>query len=200
VHAPAVAFERAHLVVDAAALVERQVGVLGTLDVDVRLQRLDRRQRRRLVDDRDVVDELERGDLTRAVVLGERDRALLRDVAIGRNRHHEDVAERSCLIEMREVPDVHEIEGAMTLDDALVAQPLADPREIVDGHDLVARRDAVDGSNHVNCAWPFTVNPAFIASPWNILTVSSENASRFFPTESSLFRMSVVTVMMWQPI
>jgi len=152
------------------------------------------------VDDRDVVDELERRDLTRAVVLGERDRTLLRDVAIGGDRDHEQIAERSCFLEMRKVPDVHEIEGAVTVDDVLAAQPLADAGQVVDGHDLVARRDAVDGPNHVNCAWRFNVNPAFIASPWNILTVSSENASRSFPTQSSLFRMPVVTVMMGQPI
>jgi hypothetical protein len=42
----------------------------------------------------------------------------------------------------------------------------------------------------------YSVKPAATASPWNILTVSSEYCSRSLPRQSSFFSRSWVTVMM----
>ena len=43
-------------------------------------------------------------------------------------------------------------------------------------------------------------NPAFLASPWNIRTVSSENSARLFPRSACTLEMrSSVAVMTWQP-
>jgi len=104
-------------VVDAAALVEREIRVLRALHVDVGMQRLDRRQRCRLLDHRDIVDDLERRHLAGTLILGEGDRPLLGDVAVAGHGHHEQIAERAGLLEMRQVTRVDQVERAVTVDD-----------------------------------------------------------------------------------
>ena len=59
-----------------------------------------RGDRRGLVHDRDVVDDLERRDLPGAIVLTHRDGALLRDVLVARDGHDEQVAERAGVLEV----------------------------------------------------------------------------------------------------
>jgi hypothetical protein len=135
--ATAVAFEHALFVVDAARLVEQQVGVLRSLHVDVGMEGPDGRERAGLRHDRDVVDDLESRHLPRAVFLSEADRSFLGDVPIGRNRHDQDIAERASFFEMNEVADVDQVERAVALHDRLAAVPLADLRQRVERHDLL---------------------------------------------------------------
>src|SRR5262249_29075652 len=97
--------------------------------------------------------------------------------------------------------------------------------EVVDDHDLEAVSDqpvgqvASDETGTAGDAGPgacaggwttgpprsgagchrYSVKPAATASPWNILTVSSEYCSRFLPRQSSFLSRSWVTVMMWHP-
>ena len=122
VDAPAVALDQRLLVRDVRGLVEQQIRILGPLHVDVRVQRLDRGTGGRLVDDGDPVDDLERGHLQRAIVLVERHRALLRDVAVAGHGDDEHVAFGQGLFEVNEVTHVHEVERAVAEDDAPVAE------------------------------------------------------------------------------
>ena len=46
----------------------------------------------------------------------------------------------------------------------------------------------------------YNSNPEAQASPWNILTVSSEYSSKSRPTSESFLRISLVAVMIWHPI
>ena len=94
----------------------------GPFDIDVGVQRLDRRQRRRLVEDRHVVDDLERRHLARPTILGEGDRALLGDVPISGDRHDKDVAERLRLLEVNQMAEMNQVEGAMAQHDLLVEE------------------------------------------------------------------------------
>src|SRR5258708_1541331 len=162
-HLPAVALEHAHLVVDAPALVEREIGVLRTLDVDVGMERFDCRQRGRLLDDRDVVDDLERRDLARALIFGERHRALLGDVRVAGQGHDQQVAHLARLLEMREVAEVHEVERPVAVDDPPIAEALAYLREVADGDNLVALSRAIGCANHAGCPSPDSSNPGRLA-------------------------------------
>ena len=119
---PAVTLDQRLLVRDVRGLVEQEVRILRSLHVDVRVQRLNRGTRGRLVDDRDAVDNLERGDLQRAIVLVEGHRALLRDVAVAGHGDDEHVAFGQRLFEVDEVAHVDEVERAMAEDDAPVAE------------------------------------------------------------------------------
>ena len=120
VNPPAVLFDERFFSKDVGGLVEHQVGVLGPFHVHIGPKPLDRSHGGRLVDHRDVVHDFERGELSRAVLLAEGDRPLLRDVTVGGDGHHEDVAQGPRVLEVNQVPDVHEIEGAMAQHDRLV--------------------------------------------------------------------------------
>ena len=122
--------------------VEHQVGVFRSLDVDVGAQRLDGRERSRLGHQRDIVDDFEGRHLHRPVRLVEGHRALLGDVAVGGDRHDEDVAERFRFFEMQDVADVHEVEGAVALHDRAAAQAFAEAGQIVEGDNLFALSNA----------------------------------------------------------
>src|SRR6516165_1121859 len=126
---------------------------------------------------------------------------------VRRDRDDQQIAERSRLLEVQEVTDVHEVESAVAMDDAAVAESLTNPRQLFGRDDFVARANSIEGSNHPG---PPTrpqrpapssgrVRPAFTASSRNILTVSSENSARSFPTRSSFLRRSGVIVMIWHP-
>ena len=162
------------------------------------MKRLYRRKRRRFLDDRHEVDDLERRDLPGALILAERHGALFRDVPVARHGNDEQVAEGASLFEMLQVAGVHEVERAMTLDDAAIAKPFADPRQFLDRDDLVALADG-PGPNHAGCVRPFSAKPDRTASSRNILTVASENSVRSLADSSSFWMMSGVAVMMWQP-
>src|SRR5262249_39021348 len=110
----------------------------------------------------------------------------------GGDRHDEDIAERARLLEVHQVADVHEVEGAVTLDDPTIAEPRPQRRQIRRRHDLVrpearAGRDGPSGE------------PPPRGSSTNICTVSAEKSFRSLPTSVSFLRMSFVTVMMGQP-
>src|SRR5215831_10364882 len=47
--------------------------------------------------------------------------------------------------------------------------------------------------------WDYREKPALTASRWNIWTVSSENCSRFLPSDLIFGSRSLVMVMMWHP-
>ena len=126
VDASAVPLDQRLLAKDVRRFVQHEVRVLGPLHIDVRMQRLDRRDGRRLVDDRHVVDDLQRGELPRAIFLAERYRSFFRDVRVCRDGDDEHVAERAGLLEVNQMAHVHEIECAVAQNDLLVAMPLAD--------------------------------------------------------------------------
>src|SRR5262249_32884158 len=141
---------------------------------------------------------LQRGDLARAVVLREGDRALLRNVPVGRDGDDQNVAQRFGLFEVDQMADVNEVERPVALDDFLAAVPFPQPRQFVERHDLVPLAHTVCDLWHHGIDVP-SVSPAFTASRWNIFTVSSEKSARSLPIRSNLFRMSAVSVMMWHP-
>src|SRR5206468_5887934 len=59
--------------------------------------------------------------LPRAVVLADRHGPFLGDVLVARDRDDEEIAKRARVLEMNEVPHVHQIEGAVAQDDFLIA-------------------------------------------------------------------------------
>ena len=136
--AAAVALDQRLLTEDVGRLVEHQVRVLRALHVDVRSQRLDGRDRRRLVHDGDVVDDFERGNLAGPVLLPEAHGPLLCDVLVARDRHDEQIAKTAGVLEMEQVAHVDQVERAVAEHDRFVAEPLPNGGQIGQCHDLLA--------------------------------------------------------------
>ena len=104
---------------DHAGQVLRRVGVFTAFGVHVRLELLDRIHRRGPEVERDVIDELERGERLHAQTLGEDGPARpLLDVLIWRDGDDEHVPVRPRRFEVEEMARMHQIEHAMAEDDA----------------------------------------------------------------------------------
>jgi len=157
VEAAAVPLDQRLLAEDVRRLVEHEIGVLGALHVDVWAQPFDRRDRRRFVDDGDVVHDFQGGKLTRPILLAERDGAFLGDVAVGGDGDHEDVAERSRILEMNQVPHVDEVEGAVAQHDRSVRELLAQRGQPLQREDLVGGAE--------RSSRPANHRPAALATP-----------------------------------
>ena len=120
-NAAPVAFDEIFFPENVRCFVQQQVRVLCALHIDVGMERFDRRGRRRLFDNRDVIHDFERRELPRTILLGEGDGPFLRDVPVADDGHHQHVAKRARILEVNEVSHVDEVEGPVTEHDGLLA-------------------------------------------------------------------------------